>query len=299
MLPFVNVNADPQFEYLSDGITESIINSLSQLGGLRVVPRSLVFRYKGLQSDPATVGLALNARTILTGRILQQGDNLNIQAELVDTATESQLWGEQFRQKATDLLAIQEEIAWQISEALRLKLTGAQKRKLKKRLEVDPAAYQEYLRGRYHWNNWTPDSFRKAREYFERAISLDPTYALAYSGLADTLGAMAYYGFLEGEDGFPRAKAAALKALELDPDVADAHVSLALGYLFWDRNWPAAEREFRAALELNPQYADAHFYLAITLEKTGHSAEAKPHWRAYQLLSPNGEWVELAREFSE
>ncbi len=190
VLPFVNEGVDPSFEYLTDGITESIINSLSQLSGLRVVPRSLVFRYKGLQADPATVGLALNARTILTGRVVQHGDVLSIQAELVDTANESQLWGERFRQKTNDLVTVQEEIAWQISEALRLKLTGAQKKKLRRRATVNAEANQEYLRGRHHWNTWTPDAFRRAREHFERAIAHDPSYAVAYAGLGDAYGAM-------------------------------------------------------------------------------------------------------------
>ena len=161
VLPFLNAGADPLLEHIADGITESIINSLSQLGGIRVVPRSLAFRYKGLQADPATVGLALNARTILTGRVIRQGDLLNIQVELVDTQTESQLWGEQFRQGTQDLLTVQQEIAWHISEALRLKLTGEQKRKLKKRATVNPEAYQEYLKGRYHWNNFSADSGEK------------------------------------------------------------------------------------------------------------------------------------------
>ena len=182
ILPFVNAGVDPALEYLTDGITESIINSLSQLDGLRIVPRSLVFRYKGLQADPATVGLALNARTILTGRVVQQGDVLNIQAELVDTTTESQLWGEQFRQKVADLVTVQEEIAWQISEALRLKLTGAQKTRLRRRHTASAAASQEYLRGRFEWNRWTAEGFRRAIEHFEQAIAHDPKYAPAYAG---------------------------------------------------------------------------------------------------------------------
>ncbi|MEP6918996.1 MAG: protein kinase, partial [Acidobacteriota bacterium] len=216
VLPFINASADPQIEHLSDGVTESIINSLSQLQGLRVVPRSLVFRYKGLQMDPATVGLALNARTILTGRVSQRDGVLTIQAELVDTATESQLWGEQFRQRTSELLAIQEEIAWQISEALRLKLTGEQKKKLRKPQTVNPDAYQEYLRGRYHWHNFSPESLRRAREHFERAIALDPAYALAYAGLGDAFGVMSYYGFMAPGDGFPLAAAAARRAIALD-----------------------------------------------------------------------------------
>ena len=274
VLPFVNAGADPLLEHVADGITESIINSLSQLAGLRVVPRSLAFRYKGLQADPATVGLALNARTILTGRVVQHGDTLNIQAELVDTQTESQLWGEQFRQNMRDLLTVQEEIAWQISEALRLKLTGEQKKKLRKRTRVDPEAYQEYLRGRYHWNNFSPDSLRRARDHFERAVSLDPLYAPAYAGLGDAFGAMAYYGFIAPADGFPRAAAAARRAIELDPEIADAHVPLAIERLFWGWDWPSAEREIQTAIRLNPKLALAHSVYSLILAVAGRDGEA-------------------------
>ena len=274
VLPFVNAGADPQIEHIADGITESIINSLSQLAGLRVVPRSLVFRYKGLQADPATVGLALSARTILTGRVVQQGDVLNIQAELVDTHTESQLWGEQFRQSTHNLLTVQQEIAWQISEALRLKLTGEQKKKLRRRSTVNPEAYQEYLRGRYHWNNFSAESFPRARGHFERAVSLDPTYAPAYAGLGDAVGALAYYGFIPPADGFPRASAAARRAIELDPELADAHVTLGIERLFWGWDRIAAERELRTAIKLNPKLALAHSFLGMVLAVSGRDAEA-------------------------
>lgn len=274
VLPFVNAGADPMVEHVADGITESIINSLSQLSGLRVVPRSLAFRYKRLQADPATVGLALSARTILTGRVTRYGDVLNIQAELVDTRTESQLWGEQFRQSIKDLLTVQEEIAWQISEALRLRLTGEQKKKLKKRATVNPDAYQEYLRGRYHWNNFSPDSLKRARDHFERAVALDPTYALAYAGLGDAFGAMAYYGHIVPAEGFPRAAAAARRALELDPDVADAHITLGIERLFWGWDWPAAERELQTAIRLNPKLALAHSVYGLILAVGGRQDEA-------------------------
>jgi serine/threonine protein kinase len=286
VLPFVNAGTDASTEYLIDGITESIINSLSQLGGLRVVPRSLVFRYKGLQADPSTVGLALNARTILTGRVLQQGEFLNIQAELVDTHTESQLWGEQFRQRISELMVVQQEIAWQISEALRLKLTGQQKKKLRKKPTVDPDAYQDYLRGRYHWNNWSPDGFKRALECFERAINRDPTYALAYAGLADTLGSMAYYGFIAPEEGFPRSKAAAQRAIELDPEVPEAHSSLALAMLFWDHDWAGAAHEFKRAISLNSQLAIPHALYSIYLMAVGRFDEAIDEGRQSQRLDP-------------
>ena len=274
VLPFANSSADPQLDYLSDGITESIINSLSQLSGLRVVPRSLVFRYKGLHGDPGTIGLALNARTILTGRVSLHGDVVVIQAELVDTVTETQLWGDQFRQRVADVMAVQEEIAWRISEALRLKLSPKQKTKLQKRQTVSPEAYQEYLRGRYHWNKWHADGFRKALEHFERALELDPAYGLAYAGLGDTYSAMAYYGYVAPADGFPRGRAAAERALAVDPDIPDAHVSIGLERLFWGRDWPAALGEMRRAIELNPKLALARSFHGLALCTAGRFEEA-------------------------
>ena len=169
---------------------------------------------------------------------------------------------------------------------LRLKLTGHQKTKLRKKPTVDPDAYQDYLRGRYHWNNWSPDGFKRALECFERAIGRDPLYALAYAGLADTLGSMAYYGFIAPEDGFPRAKAAATRAIELDPDVPDAHSSLALSLLFWDHDWAGAEREFKAAIALNPQLAIPHALYSIYLMAVGRFDEAIDEGRQAQRLDP-------------
>ena len=285
VLPFVN-NADPTLDYLTDGITESIINSLSQLEAVRVVPRSVAFRYRGVQVDPATVGAALNVKTILTGRVTQRGDVLTIQAELVDTTTESQLWGDQFRQNVGDLMTVQEEIAWQISEALRLKLTTAQKKKLRKRATVNPAAYQAYLRGRHHWNSWSPEGFRRALEEFQQAIDLDPLYALAYSGLGDTYGAMAYYGYLDPRQGFAQSKAAAERALQLDADLPDAHVTLALGEMFAAWNWPAAGRELQQAIALNPKHAVAHAVNALYLTTCGRLDESLSEARIARDLDP-------------
>ena len=285
VLPFVNA-ADPQLEYLADGITESIINSLSQLDSIRIVPRSLVFRYKGLQGDPATIGMALNARSILTGRVTQHGDVLHIQVELVDTNTESQLWGEQFHHKLTELMSVQEEISWQISEALRLKLTAAQKKRLRKRATVNPDAYQAYLRGRHHWNNWSADGFRRAVEQFQQAIDLDAAYALAFAGLGDAYGAMAYYGFIDPQDGFVRARAAAERALQLDPDLADAHVTLALGQLFAFWNWHEAERELQLAIRGNPRLALARAVNALFLVTCGRFDEAQADAQLARELDP-------------
>ena len=294
VLPFVNAGADPTIEYLTDGITESIINSVSQLAGLRVVPRSLVFRYKGLQADPSTIGVALNARTILTGRVSQQGEYLTIQAELVDTATESQLWGEQFRPRLSELPNVQQDIAWQISEALRLKLTGAQKKKLRKRATVHAEAYQEYLRGRYFFNAWSPDGFRLALKHFERAIEHDPTYAPAYAGLGDTIGSMSYYGLIPPHDGFPRAQAAAEKATALDPELGDAYGTLALGSLFHLRNWQDSERHFRQSIALNPKLASVRAFFAILLATMGRHDESIAEARTGRELDPLSPLVNMS-----
>jgi len=293
ILPFVNSSGDPQIEYLTDGITESIINSLSQLPGIRIVPRSLVFRYKGRQTDPSTIGLALNARTILTGHVAQHGDMLSIQAELVDTVTETQLWGERFGRKTADLLVLQEEIAWQISEALRLKLTSAQKKKLRKRPTVKPEAYQEYLRGRHHWHNWSPDSFRRAIVSFERALELDPTYALAYAGLGNAFGALAYYGHMSQQEGFPRARAAALRALEIDPKLSDAHVTLGLERLFYGWDWTAAEASLKEALRLDPNSPVAHAVQSLLLITCGRFDEALVAARRARALDPLSPFINM------
>ena len=294
VLPFLNPGGDLDIEYLSDGITESIINSLSQLSGLRVVPRSLVFRYKGLQADPATIGLALNARTILTGHVVQHGDMLQIQAELVDTATESQLWGDRFRQKASDLLLVQEEIAWQISEALRLKLTGEQKKKLRKRPTVNADAYQEYLRGRHHWHNWGPESFPRAVEHFERALAFDPEYAMAYAGLGQAYGALSYYGLIRPAEGFPRARAAALRALEIDDRLPDAHVVIGLERLFWGWDWEGAERSLKRALELAPDLALGHAVYSLWLITTRQFDEALAAARRARALDPLSPFISMS-----
>jgi serine/threonine protein kinase/Flp pilus assembly protein TadD len=289
VLPFLNSGADEAIEYLTDGITESIINSLSQLPGLRVIPRSLAFRYKGLQADPATIGLALNARTILTGRVTRQGDHLDIQAELVDTANEAQLWGERFRHQVADVMAVQEEIAWQISEALRLRLSQKQKKTLRKRPTVNAEAYHEYLRGRHFWHNWGPDNLKRAVEHFQKALEHDPSYALAYAGLGHAYGALAYYSVLAPAEGFPRARAAAERAIELDSRLADAHATLALERLFWGWDWRAADEAYRRAMELNPDEPIVLTMFALYHSTCGRHDEALALSRkAYKLdpLSP-------------
>lgn len=286
VLPFENTVHDDGTEYLADGLTESIINMLSQLPGLRVVPRTTVFRYKGVTLDPGTAALTLNARTLLTGRVVPRGDALTIQVELVDAATESQIWGEQYRRPLADLLALQEELAWHISEALRIRLTGEQKKRLRRKPTASGDAYQEYLRGRFEWNKWTPAGFRASVDHFQRAIELDPDFAPAWAGLGDAHGALAYYNFIAPSEGFPRAETAARRALAIDPQVPEAHLTLALVHLFYHWNATEAEAGFRQAIALNPAFSPAHAFLAFCLQTQGRIEEAREEAGHARTLDP-------------
>jgi len=286
VLPFVNTNPDRNTEYLSDGITESLINSLSQLPNLRVIPRSSAFRYKSRDLDPRTVGKELNVRAVVTGRVLQRGDTLVIGAELVDVTRDSQLWGAQYSRKVADILPVQEEISREISEKLRLRLTGEEKRRLTKRYTENTEAYQLYLQGRYYWNKRTADGLKKAVEYFQQAIEKDPGYALAYTGLGDAYNIMGWYDVLSPEDSFSRAKGAVLKALEIDPGLAEAHNSLAYIREHYDHDRPDAEAEFRRAIELNPNYGTAHHWYALFLRDSGRIEEAKAEIERAMRIDP-------------
>jgi serine/threonine-protein kinase len=272
VLPFANASNDPNTEYLSDGLTESLINSLSELPKLRVMSRNSVFRYKGREIDAQTAGRQLGVRAVLTGRVLQRGDNLTISTELVDTRDNSHLWGEQYNRRLADLLSLQEEIARQIAERLTVRLTGEEHKLLAKRPTENPEAYQLYLKGRYYAGRATKEGFDKGMEYFNQAIATDPSYALAYDGLA-------YYYFglsdwaLSPQDAMPKAKEAAKKALELDDTLAEAHASLAIVNAFYDWDWAAAEREFRRSIELKPNYAPAHKFYGWYLASTGRTDE--------------------------
>ena len=286
VLPFVNASADPNTEYLSDGITESLINNLSQLPRLRVVPRSTVFRYKGQVLNLQKVGRELNVRALLTGRVSQRGDSLNIQTELVDVAKESELWGEQYNRKLVDILSVQEDISREISDKLRLRLSGEEKARLAKRPTENTEAYQLYLRGRYHWNKRTEEELKKGIEHFKQAIEKDPGYPLAYAGLADSYYILGYYNWLPPKEAYPKAKAAALKALELDDSLAEGHAALASVKRDFDWDWVGAEKEFRRAFELNPSYASAHRWCANLFNALGRREEALAEMKKAQELDP-------------
>jgi len=254
VLPFVNQSGDPNVEYLSDGLTESIINSLIQLPHLKVIPRSSAFRYKGKETDPLKAGSELGVRAVLTGRVLQRGNDLLISAELVDVRDNKQLWGEHYQRKVSDLLAVQNDIARAISMNLRPALAGTGEGKLKKRYTDNPEAYQLYLKGRYFWLKFSPEDHKKAAEYFNQAIAIDPTFALAYTGLADTYGASATNGWINPREGYLKAKVAVKRALEIDDSLAEAHASAGATAMFYDLDWATAEREYKRAIELNPNY---------------------------------------------
>jgi serine/threonine protein kinase len=274
VLPLENASPDPGAEYLSDGITESIINNLSKLPKLKVMSRSRVFRYKGRQIDPQLVGEELNVRAVMTGRVLQLGGDLVITTELVDVRDGSQLWGEHFKRKLVDIFEVQEEIAKRISEKMEVRLSGAEKKRLFERHTENPEAYQTYLKGRYYWNKRTPQGFLKGIEYFERATRLDPEYSLAYSGLADCYTLLNYAGGLRPTDAMPKAQAAANLAIRIDSNLAEAQNSLAAVKFWYEWDWSAAEKGFRRAIRLDPNYAPAHHWYCWFLLAMGRFDEA-------------------------
>ncbi len=276
VLPFTNTSTDPNTEYLSDGITEGIINSLSQLPQLQVMARSTVFHYKGREDDPRKIGRDLHVGAVLVGRILQRGDIVNIQTELVDVAGGSQIWGEQYSRNLANLQAMQEEISREISGKLKLKLRGEEQSRLAKPQTENAEAYQLYLKGRSAFNKRGAESLKRAIQYFEQATALDSRFAQAYVGLANTYNIISGYpGGLPSKEAFPKAKAAALKALELDSSLAEAHTALALVKVSYEWDWAGAEREFKRAIELNPGYADGrYFYAFVYLSEMGRHDEA-------------------------
>jgi eukaryotic-like serine/threonine-protein kinase len=275
VLPFQNKSADPDTDYLSDGLAESLVFRLSQLPGLKVSPISSVMRYKDKNMDVAKIASELGVDTVMTGRLIKRGDNLNITVELVDTKNNKSLWGEQYERKMADLLATQREIASTIAEKLQLKLAGNEAKGITKRYTDSNEAYQLYLRGRYAFGKRTKDEMLHAVDYYQQAIKLDPKFAIAYARISETYGSMPAYPYLAPKDAFPQAKAAAQQALQIDPTLAEAHTFLAYSLAIYDWNWPEAETSFKRAIELDPNNATAHFrYGQIYLAATGRIDEA-------------------------
>jgi TolB-like protein/DNA-binding winged helix-turn-helix (wHTH) protein/Flp pilus assembly protein TadD len=281
VLPFANGSADPQAEYLSDGITESLINNLSQLSNLRVIARTTAFRYKDQAAEPSKIGRDLNVNAALTGKVLLRGDTLIVQADLVNVADGAQLWGQQYARKLSDIFALQAEIATDIAEELQSKLTGEEKRLLAKHYTNDTEAYRLYQTGRFYWYKRTEDGFKKAIDYFRQATQRDPHYALAHAGLADAYIGLTFYNYLPPKEAMPQAKASAMEALKIDDTLAEAHTSLAHVKVNYDWDWAGAESEFKRAIALNPRYATAH------------------QWYAIHYLTPKGRLEEALAEMNQ
>lgn len=289
VLPFKNRSADADTQYLSEGLAESLIYRLSQLPDLKVSPTSSVFRYEDKDVDPVAVGNELGVHAVLSGRIVQHGDSITISADLVDIRNNRLIWGEQYDRKMSQLLDTQREIAGDIVEKLKLKVAPNEKG-LTKHYTENNEAYQAYLKGRYYWNKRTDESMHRSIDYFKQAIEIDPSFALAYSGLADTYNLICAPEAGGGDESpnemLPMAKAAALKALEIDPMLAEAHNSLAHPLYYYDRDFAGAEREFKKALELNPNYAVGHHWYAVHLSVVGRFPEALAEIKRAQELDP-------------
>ena len=286
VMPFVNESGNQDIEYLSDGMTETLISSLSQLPNLNVKARSSVFRYKGKATDAKTIGKELNVQAILNGRVVQRGDQLTLSLELIDALTENVIWSEQYNRKQADVVALQTEIARDVSSKLKTKLSGADERKIAKTYTTNAEAYQLYLKGKYFWNKRTGESLKQAAELYRQAIDKDANYALAYSGLAETYVLFSSYDVSPAHDSMPQAKAAALRALEIDDSLAEAHTALGfyLSFFEWDR--VGAEKEFRRAIELNPNYATAHHWFSANFENVKRFEECIAELRLAENLDP-------------
>jgi TolB-like protein/DNA-binding winged helix-turn-helix (wHTH) protein/Tfp pilus assembly protein PilF len=286
VVPLANESPDENTEYLSDGITENIINKLSQLPKLKVISRATMFRYKGSALDPLRVGHELNVSAVLTGRIMKQGDDVSIEVELLDVASGRQLWKERFNRKFADLISTQTDVANRISESLMPKLTAEERSKLSKNYSDNSEAYLLYLRGRYLWNQRTVEGVERGIEYFNQALIKDPNYAPAYAGLADSYNLLPMMSRLSPHEAMPKGREAALKALEIDETFAEAHTSLAFNKLFYDFDREGAEKEFNRAIELQPNYAPAHQWFSLLLAYTGRDERALIEIGRAQELDP-------------
>ena len=274
VMPFVNESGNADVEYLSDGMTETLISSLSQLPNLNVKGRSSVFRYKGKDLDTKTLGKELGVQAVLYGRVIQRGDQLTLSLELLDAVTENVIWSGKYDRKQADVVSLQSEIARDVSNKLKTKLSGADVAKVEKGYTANPEAYRLYLQGRFYWNKRTPADVTKSIEYFDQAIALDPAYALAYAGLADTWSILAAYGTDPAQEAYPKARAAAQKALEIEPNLAEPHAALAVVLHEFDWKYAEAEKEFKRAIELDPNYASGHQWYGEYLRNMGRFDEA-------------------------
>ncbi len=286
-MPFVNQNNDPNTEYLSDGIPESIINSLSQLPNLKVMSRNSVFHYKGKDMDAQAVAKELKVQAVLTGRVAQRGDGLSINVELINAQDNSQIWGQQYNRKLADVFAVQEEIAREISDRLRLKLSGTERQQIAKRPTENLKAFQYYMQGREYAQRRTRGDLLTGIQYFEKALGEDSNYALAYAGLADAYIQLAVRAYIVPVEGRRKAEEYARKALALDENLAEAHVALGQDDVsFAPYDFRLGDRELRHAIELSPSLASAHQYLGLSLVRQGRLDESLEEFLKARKLDP-------------
>jgi eukaryotic-like serine/threonine-protein kinase len=306
VLPLENLSHEPEQDYFADGMTEELITSLSKIRVLRVTSRTSVMQYKGVHKSLPEIGRELNVDALVEGSVLRSGGHVRITAQLIHAQTDRHLWAESYDRELKDVLVLQDDVARAIANQIKVTLTPQDETRLASARSVSPEAYEAYLRGRYYWSKRTVEGIKKASDYFHQAIEKDPNYGLAYSGLADCNSGLAWHGFISPAEALPKAKAAALKAIEIDPQSGEAHASLAL-VLHHQWDWAGAEREFNRALELNPNYAHAHHWYADYLSVRGRHEEALVEAkRAFELdpLSPMiNTWLGLryylARRYDE
>jgi len=286
VLPFKNMSADPEQEYFCEGITEELINALTQIKELRVVARTSAFSFKGKDVDIREIGAKLNVDKALEGSVRKSGQRLRITAQLVNVEDGYHIWSAQFDRDMADIFAIQEEISLIVVEKLKVKLLKEEKQKLVKRHTDDHEAYDLYLKGRYFWYRRYEKGMQRGLQYFQQAIEKDPGYALAYVGIADTFGSLGLFGFMPPHQAYPRAKAAAKKALEIDPELAEAYASLGWITMWYDWDWPAAERHFLKAIQKKPDYPPAHLWHGLCLSFTGRFDESIREIQEARELEP-------------
>ncbi|MGD0469695.1 MAG: tetratricopeptide repeat protein [Terriglobales bacterium] len=296
VLPLTNLSGDPKQEYLAEGMTEALIGRLSEIHNLRVISRTSVTRFKDTHLSVPEIARTLQVDAIVEGSVIRDGSRIRVHAQLIRGATDEHFWSEAYDRELRDVLSLQSDVAQSIARKVEVTITGEEHARLSSARRVDPEAYEDYLKGRYYWNKRTADSMPKAALYFEQAISKDPGYGAAYSGLADCNSGLAWHGFMSPAEVLPKAYAAAQKAVEIDPQSAEAHASLALVLDHkWD--WPGAEVEFKRALELNPQYANAHHWYGDYLSTQGRHDEALVEAKRALKLDPLnlmiGTWVGL------
>jgi TolB-like protein/Flp pilus assembly protein TadD len=286
VLPLENLTGDSGQEYFVDGMTEELIADLGQIEALRVISRTSVMQYKGVKKPLPQIARELNVDAVIEGSVMRAGNRVRVTAQLIQATTDRHLWAQSYERDLRDILALQSEVAQAIANEIKIKVTPQEQARLAPSRPVSPEAYEAYLKGRYFWNLRTEEGLKKGTEYFRQAIEKDPGYALAYAGLADSYVVMADWDIMAPKEAFPRAKAAALKALDIDETLAQAHVPLGAARGEYDWDWGGAEKEYKRAIELNPSYATAHQWHAEQLSRLGRHDEAIAEIKRAQELDP-------------